>query len=231
MKVNMYVAVLEICKKHEVEWSAIPKMVSAVEGLEQSVNEINALALLQSGNSVIVSSYKAQKLEELFAALMEVHGAFKALASETNDPGLFLKHKFVLSKLKRLYSANLKMHCAQVAEDLIAAGNVLEPYGLSNARIGEILLVIEESTVLISKPRIAIVERKTTTKSLSSKAAAIDTIIKEQLDNLVRLQKRSFPEFFDEYFNARQLIHFRGKKANGDDPVINSTPTEPDDGF
>jgi hypothetical protein len=230
MKMSMYVAVLDICKKHEVEWSEIPKIVSAVDGLQLSVNELNALALSHLESSVIVSSYKAQKLEELIASLIEVHVAFKALASVTNDPGLLLKHNFGSAKLKSMADGKLKVHIAHVAEDLIAAGNILEPYGLSNERIGEILQVIEETSIAISKPRTVIVERKSTTKSLSTKITAIDRLIREQLDNLVRLQKRNLPEFFDEYFNARLIIHTRGKKTGSSDPMINSTPAEPDDG-
>lgn len=231
MKLNMYVAVLEICKKHEVEWSDIPKFVEVVDRLQLSINEINALALLHAGNTTVVSSYKTQKLSELYTALAEVHGVFRALATDMNDPGLFLKNSLSVSRIKRMNGTTLKTHIAQVAEDLIASGNVLEPFGIDNTRIGEILQIIEESTVMLSKVRKTIIERKTMTKSLDVQTAAIDLLVREQLDNLVRLQKRHLPEFFDEYFNARQIIHYRGKKASGDDPLINTAPTEPDDGF
>jgi hypothetical protein len=219
-RINMYVVTLETCKRYEGEWAGIPKMVSAVNDLENRLNELNAIALLHATKTIGVSSYKTQKLVSLFDALLEVHGAYRALAVETNDPGLRIRNRITRSTLSRMDAVKLKTHMARVAEDLIASGAALEPFGI-DIRLGEILQLIEESTAIISKPRGAIVERKSLTANMDLKADAIDTIVKERIDNMVRLLKRSLPDFFSEYFAARKVIS-TGVRHNTSSDGMNS---------
>lgn len=233
-RINMYVVVLETCKRHEGEWAGIPKFVSAVNDLESALNEINAIALSHSTKTLGVSSYKTQKLKQLYARIDEIHGAYRALADDTGDPGLKIRNGYTVTTLRRMNAIALKTHISRVAEDLIETGDLLEPYGVDNTHIGEVLQLIEESKVIISKPRNAIVERKNLTANMDAKAAAIDRIVKERMDNMVRLFKRSLPEFFQEYFAARIIINSGVRHNNSTiDPNSwpnGSTPSEPDDG-
>lgn len=230
----MYVVTLETCKRYEEELAGIPKLVSAINDLENALNEINAIALSRSTKTLGVSSYKRQKLEKLFEAVIEVHAAYTAMAAELNDPGMRIRNHVPYSALSKMNALVLKTHIASVAEELIATGSSLEPYGLDNNRIGEILQVIEESTAIISKPRLAIVERKSLTASLDAKVEEIDDIVKLRIDNMVRLLKRALPDFFNEYFAARKVMNTgvrHNKPTNGSSSgALGTTPNEPDDG-
>lgn len=233
-RINMYVVTLETCKRYEEEWAGIPKLVSAVNDFENALNEINAIAVSHSIKTLGVSSYKMQKLEKLFEVLLDVHAAYTALAVELNDPGMRIRHHVPYSVLSRMNTVALKTHIASVAEELIATGSSLEPYGIDNNRIAEILQVIEESTAIISKPRLAIVERKSLTASLDTKVEEIDRIVKLRIDNMVRLLKRALPDFFNEYFAARKVINSgvrHNKPTNGTSSgALGTIPNEPDDG-
>ena len=233
-RINMYVVTLETCRRHEEEWAGIPKLVSAVNDFEAGLNELNAIALLHATKTIGVSSYKTQKLANLYESLEAVHSAFRALAIETNDVGLHLRNSISVSRIRKMDAVKLKTHMARVAEDLIVQGSELEAYGFDNVRTGEVLQLIEESTAIISKPRGAIVERKSLTANMDLKADAIDTIVKERIDNMVRLLKRSLPDFFNEYFSARKVIS-TGVRHNNPTDGFNSSafgtvPSEPDDG-
>ncbi len=230
----MYVVTLETCKRHEEELAGIPKLVSAINDFENALNEINAIALSHSTKTLGVASYKMQKLETLFEAVLEVHAAYTALAEELSDPGMRIRNHVPHSVLSRMNAVTLKTHIARVAEELIATGSALEPYGIGNNRIGEILQVIEESTTIISKPRLAIVERKSLTASLDVKVEEIDRIVKLRIDNMVRLLKRALPDFFNEYFAARKVISSGVRRSNpsagSNAGTFGTPPTEPDDG-
>lgn len=233
-RINMYVVVLDTCKKHEEELAGIPKMVSAVSDLENALIELNALAMQHSIKTLGVSSQKAQKLEQLFVALDEVHSAFKVLATELNDPGMKVRNSFPQTTLRRMSGVALKTHIGRVSEDLIQSGSLLEPYGLDNNRLGEILELIDDCKAIISTPRIAIVQRKNLTGAMLNKSQEIDRIVKERIDNIVRLLKRSLPDFFNEYFAARKVIN-TGVRHNQQTNRMNSgrlgqLPSEPDDG-
>lgn len=237
-RINMYVVTFETCKRYEGDWAGIPKMVSAVNDLEMAINEINAVARLHSTKTLGIASSKAQKLEELYAALLEVHGTFRALANELNDAGLRVKHRYPDYMLRKMNALELKTHIEIVAEELSASGSSLEPFGMDSNRINEILQLIVESAAFIGKPRNAIVERKNLTKSLGTKAAEIDRLLLERVDNMVRLFKRSNQDFFNEYFAARKVMNLGVRHQGSPDNSIDGSssgsfgtvPIEPDEG-
>lgn len=230
----MYVVTLDTCKQHEGEWAGIPKMVSAVNDLENRLNELNAIVSSHEVVTVGVGSTKTLKLKALFSALEEVHGAFRMLADELGDNTLKVNHTIQPSALRKMNTAKLQSHIARTADALIESGALLEPFGIDSARLGSILQVIDECVNIISKPRIAIVERKSLTAGMSAKVDAIDKILKERIDILVRLMKPSLPDFFNQYFAARKIV-VTGVRHNNptsgfDSSGFASAPTEPDDG-
>lgn len=233
-RINMYVVTLDACKQHEGEWAGIPKMVSAVNDLENRLNELNAIVSSHEVVTVGVGSTKTLKLKALFSALEEVHGAFRMLADELGDNTLKVNHTIQPSALRKMNTAKLQSHIARTADALIESGALLEPFGIDSVRLGSILQVIDECVIIISKPRIAIVERKSLTAGMSAKVDAIDKILKERIDILVRLMKPSLPDFFNQYFAARKIV-VTGVRHNNptsgfDSSGFASAPTEPDDG-
>ena len=233
-RINMYVVTLDTCKQHEGEWTGIPKMVSAVNDLENRLNELNAIVSSHEVVTVGVGSTKTLKLKALFAALEEVHGAFRMLADELGDNTMRVNHTFAPSALRKMNTAKLQSHIARTADALIESGTLLEPFGIDSTRLGAILQLIDECVIMISKPRIAIVERKSLTAGMSTKADAIDKILKDRIDILVRLMKPSLPDFFNQYFAARKVINAGVRHNNSTEGFSSSTfgtvPSEPDDG-
>ncbi len=234
----MYVVVLDTCKKHEGEWAGIPKLVSAINEFETALNELNELVSEHSVKTVGISSTKALKLEQLYMALEDVHNSFKVLSIELQDPLMKIRNNFPRTTLLRMSGVALKTHISRVAEDLAEYGALFEPYGLDNARLSEILQLIDECKVIISSPRIAIVQRKNLTESMLNKTKEIDAILKERIDTMIRLLKRKSPNFFNQYFAARIVIN-RGvrhqkqfnKTSEGMNALdIGTVPSEPDDG-
>lgn len=233
-RINMYVVTLDTCKQHEGEWAGIPKMVSAVNDLENAMAQLNALVNSHETLTVGVGNAKANKLVALYDVLEEVHGAFRMLADELGDDLLKELHTFAPSSLRRLKIVELKSHIARVIDALLESGSQLEPFGIDSNRLGTIFQLLEESALIISKPRMAIVERKSITQAMNIKANAIDKILKERIDILVRLMKPSLPDFFNQYFAARKIV-VTGVRHNNptsgfDSSGIASAPTEPDDG-
>ncbi len=237
-RMNMYAVVLATCKQHEGEWAGIPKMVSAIDDLENAINVLNSKALLHGVKTIGVASSKAILLDRLYSGLEQVHGAYRMLAIELEDEQLKKRNSFRLSSLHRMNAAELKAHIAFVAESLIETGAQLEPFGIDNNRVGEILQLIEESSIALSKPRLAIVERKNLTKAMDYQVDLIDKIVKERVDVFVRMIKSSSPDFFNEYFAARKVINSGVRHqanptntAEGfDSGTVSSVPNEPDDG-
>ena len=234
----MYVVTLDACKRNEVEWAGIPKLVSAINEFETAMNELNELVSEHSVKTVGIASTKALKLEQLFIALEDVHNSFKVLAIELQDPTMKIRNNFPQTTLRRMSGVALKIHISRVAEDLAEYGAFFEPYGLDSTRLSEIQQLIDECKVIISSPRIAIVQRKNLTDSVLIKSKEIDGILKERIDTMIRLLKRNSPDFFNQYFAARIVIN-RGvrhhKRLNKPSEGLNTqdldtVPTEPDDG-
>jgi hypothetical protein len=76
----------------------------------------------------------------------------------------------------------------------------------------------------------AIIVRKLYTKSIDDQTLILDAIIKVHLDKLIRGFKKTIPDFYELYFNARHVIDQAHKKPENDIPPISPAPIEPDDG-
>jgi hypothetical protein len=229
-KLSMYKAVLEVCKTHETDWAEIAGFVAAVNNLETAISIMDSKAQLQASKTVGVMANKIDKIEAAIELLMILHGALEMHGSEIGDAELRLRNKKTLTALKRLDNTRLNVQFNQIIGDLALYGNALTPYGITPEFVTESLVLIEEARISLSRPRMAIIERKGYTNSLDIQTVAIDDIIKLRLDKMMRLFKKTQPEFFDLYSNARMVIDLGSRPTSSESPTI-PTPDEPDDGL
>ncbi len=229
-KLNMYKAVLEVCKSHEADWAGISNFADAVGKLEIAITNLDSKAQLQSSKTVGVMANKIQKILLVEDSLMLLHGALEVHGRVIGDAELRLRHKIAVSSLRRMGSSRLNVHFNQIIEDLALYGNALAPYGISPEIVTECLVLIEEARFSLSRPRMAIIERKGYTSALNSQTVIIDEIIKIHLDKMMRLFKKTLPDFFELYSNARFIIDYGHKRSSDSESPNVTSPDEPDDG-
>lgn len=230
-KLNMYRAVLEVCKSHEQNWATIPGFVTTVNDFENTLIDLEHQAQLQTSRTVGVSTVKAEKVTLLYDRLLLLQGALEVYGTMIGDSELRLRNKIVKTDLNRKTISALNVHVNSVLVDLNTHGAALEQFGITPIILAESISIMQSTQHALNRPRMAIIDRKLNTNSLDLLMHEIDSILKVRLDKLMRLFKGDVPTFFALYFNARMIIDSHPKKSNPQIPPTSSPSIEPDDGF
>ena len=228
-KLSMYKAVFEVCKTHETDWAGIAGFVEAVNNLETAISTLDSKAQLQASKTVGVMANRIDKIEAVIELMLILHGVLEMHGKEIGDVELRIRNKKTVTSLKRMDNTRLNVQFNLIIEDLALFGNALTPYGITPDFVTESLVLIEAARISLSRPRMAIIERKGYTNSLDVQTAEIDEIIKLRLDKMMRLFKNSLPDFFELYSNARLIVDLGSRHTSSEPPTIPS-PDEPDDG-
>lgn len=213
-KMRMYTAVAEVCRLYEDQWAGIPGYVSTITEFEAVLKRLNEKAVIHDNFLKNVTIDKEMKMEDLFERLMIIHSTISVFAQSINDPVLMSRHRVPISELKRKSLFNLDLHLSNVYQDLFAYGSALAQFGIDEDYVLESLSFIETGRNCITRPRMAIIERKNITKTIKDLNVELDSILKYKLDKLMRVFKKSVPVFYDHYFNARIVVVHRGPTKN-----------------
>jgi hypothetical protein len=77
---------------------------------------------------------------------------------------------------------------------------------VTQANIDELDQALQDFQAAKAKPRTAVVERSVQTQSLSSLLREAGNILRDQIDRLVNLFRRTHPEFVAGYRSARVVV-------------------------
>lgn len=221
-KLAMYKTVQGIVSANAPEWEGIPRFVSLyaefnakVEALEnKGAQQMNAL----SGVSDSISQLRITTAEKTAI----IAGALLILARETNNPILRVKSRVKMADLK--YGS--RFSCMIVINTILDLADenaiALVEYGVDSEMIQELHQLRDQLIHGFNLPRLAIIERKSNTKTLGLIVKEIDLLLKEGLDAFMRQFKKSNPHFFNSYFSARLvLIYGTRHDASPSEPTSN----------
>lgn len=214
-KMNMYNAVLNICRQQQTAWETIPGFVSAVADLEARLLELNHTYALRLSATTGVSVAKNELKTELAEHLYILGKALSLKGLEINDRELDLRNRISLSRLKTL-PANSLLHLIEAMQtDIEIHGESLAAYGITASFIDETESLMAQTSNVLFKPRMAIITRKGLTKAVKNQTCYIDKLIKSQLDTFILSFKTALPAFYNAYFNARIIIDYGHGSGGG----------------
>lgn len=219
-RLNMYQSVMKVCNDHVSVWEGIPGFVDAFTAFKNTFDTAGLAAQKQGSKTAGVSNEKSEKLVELIDVVLMIHGTLKIHGKQMNDSGLVARNKITKSDLRNMSIQQMIVHMDILVEDIINHGSALAVYGVDEGTLEAALGIINEGKTVLNSPRNAIIERKFQTKLLDQYVKEMDELLQFSLDNLVRVHKKSHPEFFELYWNARLIIDPGVKKP--------TTPKEPD---
>lgn len=209
-KLRMYNAVIEVCRDHQLLWENIPGYVSALEEFENRVEILRLRSGIRSNITSGVSDGKRSRLEALYDQLLVVHSALWVYAASTNNFQLMSRNKVTMSDLKRLSIVRLDAHLNNIIEDINEHGEALLDFGITSEFLNETIELINVGSYNARRPRMAIIERKMLTQSLTTISHDLDNLLRFKLDKLMNLFRKSNADFYSRYHNARMIIDLRG---------------------
>jgi len=204
---DMYNAVIKHCTDNQPITDTILAFKNGITALTVKVTSIQTTA---AGQEEIISGEVLTK-EELHEILIQITFStiqpVKAYAASTNNHALEKKMDYSLSDLRRILDDKI----ALTAQNLLNIVNPLVPsladYGITPANITAWQTAINNYKLSVSKPRVAVVHRKTLTAELVTLFSQASHICTDTLDPLAENFKTPQPHYYSDYKSCREIIN------------------------
>jgi len=222
-KLAMFKAVQAVLTKNQTAVDALPAMVESQEAFTTLINNLTETER-EFGTVTVGKVASKTKVEKaLSEALLSLKGALAAYARKTNNTELSMLVKFTKSTLKELSETELENKVKTVLEIVDANKAALVTYGVDEAEItafNEAVANFKNSTAVT---RTSFSEKSGARVSLTELFKEGDTILKDELDNLMLRMQSKNPDFYNAYKSARVIKNLGGgHNGNGGE-----TPTPP----
>ncbi|MFT3783345.1 MAG: hypothetical protein QM790_15145 [Nibricoccus sp.] len=194
------------------------------------VTTLAALALVQSSARVGVSLNKQQLRELMIASTLDVAGALCAFAHKTGNTELNAATDVEHTVLMELRDAEIDSRALDIYERGVATlaaapvaladGSTVSAadYGLSEPMLQTLNNRIAAYAAVAESPRTATVKIATATQAVAAHIKAIDEVLANVLDKLVRQFEVSKPDFVAAYWQARVIVDSAASRTVGETP-------------
>jgi hypothetical protein len=206
---HMVEATLSFLNGNTANWQRVAKMNEAVTKLGGINLAIDAAATRQMQAQVNAGEIKSelkfticQKADilndvvEVYAQMTGDEMLAQTMAGSANDL-LKLKNDDMLRRVKQIIDAAVEKQ-----EDLIA------DYGLSADQITELQADYDRFLELNGLPREYTIQSAVATLTLEELFTEVADLLTNQLDNLMKIFKRSDPTFYNGYLQARIVVNY-----------------------
>lgn len=208
----MFGSVHTVLTANQATWNGVPAFASAVNLFVSNLEILDRKLSEQSVALTGVTLEKQGQLNRLSEEMLLAHNALYLYGKETVSIILKERNRTSKSDLLRLSIGRAKVHGNDLKNDLLAHGSALEPYGITEIFITELIGKIDGLPELIESSRIALLRRKGATKAIDEAESKITDILRDQIDRLVLIFKNEYPQFVSDYLHARAS----GSHRNGD---------------
>jgi len=223
----MYQTVDAVCTQNQAVWANLLAFVTVFAQFSGYLIDLEQFSYNQQVSTIGVTAHKNQLLAKTTVLAELVVNALRAYASSIQDAKLTELVHISKSEFKRggsqLQLQLLDRILELSAQHLIALGD----FGILPEHLENLSSLRIQLGDTINSPRTSIVERKSQTTEIAQLMKTMDTLLTDQMDNLVAVLKATEPQFYQKYHNARIIVDYRGKtnEHGTHDP---ESPTDPE---
>jgi hypothetical protein len=207
-KLNMAQRVSDTLASHTAVYGGIAPMVAAATKLDMDIADIREVEKEQGAVSISASTQEKRGAEsQMIDSCVKVANALYVIGFTTDDKSLTNLLGLSPSSFYR-EEDNAKLALAQQIFGITQThAPALAEYGYTPEQIAAIGTAIAAFRNVIAKPMDIIGTRKQKTTNLKQLFATLDSTLYDKLDKLIVLFKDTYPDFYDEYRTARNLIN------------------------
>ena len=228
-RVTMYKTVSAYMGENTSVWSVMPRMVTAVQHLNDNCAAIDVAAQQQETAIMGASQDKAAARTALEDVLFLMCEALGVLGDTENDNNLSALADLSLSKLHQMGAEELTNRATNVLAQATARAQDLVAFNVTPANINELSQKLENFSAAKEQPRTAMANKTVHTGSLASLLSDTSGLLRNEMDRMVNLFRRTNPEFVAGYRAARVIVDRRAsrktKKKTEPPPPDETTPS------
>ena len=209
-KNNMYKAVRTVCTERSASWQQMPAFSYAFSAYTGKLDDLKQAMYDQQAVMLGVKDRKDALRKATIKKSEIIANILRAYAAASDNA--VLKESMCFSVSDQLYNNTFgtMLLLNRTAGFARKYEEELLQNGVTNERIKELENMITELGNAFQAVRSAMLIRMSSTTAISVLVAEIDSLLKNQLDLLVKVVDD--PEFEVLYKSARVIVHQRGKK-------------------
>lgn len=227
-KLLMFWAVLNVLDKFKLLWSGIAGFVTVQKDFRGATDKLQKTATAAGTKTKEITKNKNSSVKNFIVHLFRATSILAVHATNTGNTALQNQTDYTESELEDMRPAELLGLSDLVLENLTANKTELVNLGLTEEDITIIADFIDNFETITSSPRTTITSRKAAGAQLRPQFAAASFILKEKLDKLMEQFRLTQPEFYNEYWNARDTVKYgtRHEEEGKDEEKIEETSEE-----
>jgi hypothetical protein len=217
-KFTMFLGVDGVLEKNGTTISANPGLEKVVADYRGTLRQIQELDLeYRNGIAGATASKKSAK-EAVITNTMKMAGALSVIARKTGNADLAVETAICESRLEKTRDTELSIICSGIADRAIQYGTELEEYGISRADSDAFKATVDAYDRSLKEREVRLAGKKVVRIDRSSAFRRASAILRKELDSLMELVKESNPDFYGQYFAARNIRHLgiNGNAKNHD---------------
>jgi hypothetical protein len=214
-KLNMLQTVIRVLNGSESLYTDIPVFAETVNDLKNVTNRIKRMGEILSGTDRQGPAGEKDRQETaLVNRAVTMANILSLLATDTGSMTIQPKAGVTKSLLYHLGSSEQLSMVRRIHAGALAHADAVARYGV---QVGEIYAM--ETAISLYENQLATspaAVEDTDTANLVHLFAAADTLLIDRLDRLMSLFKMSAPDFYETYFDARNIIRRKPADDNAD---------------
>lgn len=207
---KMYLAVTKVCDANATAYATLPAFDTAYTTFKGLVKNINDANTALQGKVTGITDDKLAKRQAMADATLVPAAALLAYAHATNNHELADDADVTETEILRCKETDADDICLHIHELAVPHLADLASYGLTQADLDTLADSIDDFTEKIGNPRNHIINTKTTRGNMNGYFTEADNLLAKQLDNLIVVLKKKYPDFYNEYLLARNVIELGG---------------------
>jgi hypothetical protein len=185
--------------------STISALAAAVAAFKAKIADIISTEQLTSISLSGITVAKSNSKLALSQIAADIAAVIAAYAVATVNTTLEAEVNYSFYKLKRMRDEQLAPACQTIHDRAVEHQSELKDYGISAAKIAELQTAIADYAAKTPNPRTALGSRKTQTAHRRELLRQAEALLKKQIDKLIKNFRITESEFYNTYFNLREI--------------------------
>lgn len=205
-RTGMFSAVSAYMGNNQSLWNSLKAIKDTVTDLDSGIEAIDDAIGKQQTSTTGAATAKAQVRHDFEEKLLVMAGQLSALAAVNKNANLASQVEFTLSSLDKLADDKLEEVGKNVATLTTANLAALADYGVAQADVTELNTLTTQFHAVKTAPRTAVAGRAGQTATLPELIANVTSLLRNRLDKLMMVFRKTNPEFYAGYQSARVIV-------------------------
>ena len=218
-KLRMFNATVQVVLTNQAVWTGNEGFADVVKDFDAKLKLIDDTKGAAGISTNGITEDKNTMHDDLIDCMMEIAGPLATMASRLGNNDVKSRTSFTDTGLDSMTEGELAKAGKELAK--LAQGSLrpLAHYGVTPDEVTKLQTLAESFATKIAAPREVTAGRVAANDKLRLLFTETTTLLKEQMDSMVDKYRRTNPDFYNAYFNARVIVDYGIRHEKKNEPI------------